>query len=192
MTCPPPPPPSQYPPLFQRIVMEAAESRRARLLALRADAQKVRIQQNEPLATPSESGGGAAQTAHHGDRAADDNETPVVHFRNYVPRSHEGDGGAGARGGGADGGVLETQVARVPAAAPPPPTAMPSVPPPAAAAAANDVPLPSDIPTKPNADLRREVAKQLAKLERRTQRALVEISVEEERMRGAEAASLGR
>ena len=62
----------------------------------------------------------------------------------------------------------------------------------ATAAAANDVPLPSDIPTKPNADLRREVAKQLAKLERRTQRALVDMSVEEERMRGAEAASLGR
>jgi len=41
-------------PLFQSLVMEAAESRRARLLALRADAQKVRIQQNEPLATPSE------------------------------------------------------------------------------------------------------------------------------------------
>lgn len=142
--------------------------------------------------TTHRSGGGAAQTAHHGDRAADDNETPVVHFRNYVPRSHEGEGGAGARGGGADGGVLDTQVARVPAAAPPPPTAMPSVPPPAAAAAANDVALPSDIPTKPNADLRREVAKQLAKLERRTQRALVEISVEEERRRGAEAASLGR
>merc|ERR1712100_762115 len=94
------------------ITMEAAESRRARLLAIRADAQKVR---------QTESGGGAAQNADHGDRAADDNETPAVHFRNYVPRSHEGEGGAGVRGGGADGGVLDTQVARVPAAAPPPP-----------------------------------------------------------------------
>ena len=38
-------------------------------------------------------------------------------------------------------------------------------------------------PKKPNWDLKRDVEKKLAKLERRTQRALFELSQEEERRR---------
>ena len=99
-----------------------------------------------------------------------------MHFRNYVPD--------GERGNAPDDAQPAKNAARAPAAAPPRPTAMPDVPPPPS----GDAP-PEDVPSKPNADLRRDVAKQLATLERRTQQALVEIAVEEERRRGAEAAA---
>ncbi|KAH9555255.1 hypothetical protein CY35_08G105400 [Sphagnum magellanicum] len=49
-------------------------------------------------------------------------------------------------------------------------------------------PIVSIAPKKPNSDLRRDVAKKLEKLERRTQRAIIELMQEEERLRQAAAA----
>ncbi|GBG66247.1 hypothetical protein CBR_g57849 [Chara braunii] len=49
-------------------------------------------------------------------------------------------------------------------------------------------PIVSIAPRKPNWDLRRDVAKQLAKLERRTQRAMIELMHEEEQRRQREEA----
>jgi len=141
---------------------ETADERRARLRALRKDA-----------------GRETSYAAPDADAAPDANAAPEVTFRNYVPRDD-----ALARG-------------KLPAATAPAPRAMgdrddedgdattttteglalePNV---------GDVDPSMLAPRRANWDLKRDVEPKLEKLERRTQRALVDIAREEERKRAA-------
>lgn len=149
------------------LAMEEAAQRRERLKALRAAAE-LSQQPDEP---PGGEGGHVNGPAAAADGAPveEDGEGPGVRFRNYLPRTQE---------------LQQQQLPPVaqakfedPVAAPAPTMASPED---AIAAIA---------PKKPNWDLRRDVAKKLEKLERRTQRAMIELMQEEEKRRQEEAAA---
>ena len=96
-------------------------------------------------------------------------DEPVVKFRNYVPR---------------DENITHEKIEPVKA-----PDVSEVLPPQEALAPVSDSLQASDVavaPKKANWDLRRDVEEKLAKLERRTQRAMVKIMQEEKDKEGAE------
>ncbi|CAM6109487.1 unnamed protein product [Calypogeia fissa] len=143
------------------MMAETPEERKARLEALRLELSSV---------PDGENGGGEAEAA---SVTEDPQEAelefgepgPVIRFRNYVPR---------------DESLQELKVA--------PPEAL-KFDDPVARAPADDngaeEPFLSIAPKKANWDLRRDVAKKLEKLERRTQRAIIQLMQEEEKRRQA-------
>eukprot|EP00243_Klebsormidium_subtile_P003261 TRINITY_DN16550_c0_g1_i1.p1 TRINITY_DN16550_c0_g1~~TRINITY_DN16550_c0_g1_i1.p1 ORF type:complete len:140 (-),score=36.00 TRINITY_DN16550_c0_g1_i1:207-626(-) len=133
--------------------MEDAAARKARLKALR-EAAELSARTEEELETG----------ARNGENGADEPENEQgVRFRNYLPRDEELQR---QREVGPIIPMFEDPVAKSPTEIDDP-----------------DDPLGSIAPKKPNWDLRRDVAKKLDKLERRTQRAMVELLQEEEKRR---------
>ena len=133
---------------------EDAATRRARLRRLREEAGGGGADDVPATATTAP----AAAAATPPSAAA----APVLKFRNYAP---------------ADKG-LPADLA--PATVPPPPSAPVVDNPLAAAGADTDALLAAVAPKDPTADLKRDIGPKLAKLERRTQRAMVEMMREAE------------
>ncbi|KAG0602098.1 hypothetical protein M758_11G160200 [Ceratodon purpureus] len=158
--------------------MESSDERRARLRALRA-AQELAAQPTHIDLAPSNatanvngngSGNGNGQhLAPQADQDGTENADGEMRFRNYFPRDSD------------------LQKAKHP---PPviPRFEDPVTVEPLQVTGAED-PIVSIAPKKPNWDLRRDVAKKLEKLEKRTHRAIVELMNEEEKRRQAEAAN---
>lgn len=151
--------------------VESSDERRARLRALRA-AQELSAAEPSPAPPPTN---GHGHEQHPGPQPAPDADQDdaekadaEMKFRNYFPRDSD------------------LQKAKHP------PPVIPKFEDPVATdplqvTGAED-PIVSIAPKKPNWDLRRDVAKKLEKLEKRTQRAIVELMNEEEERRQAEAA----
>ncbi|KAJ1403993.1 mRNA splicing factor, Cwf18 [Sesbania bispinosa] len=132
---------------------QAVASRRERLLALRA-AQEL-SNAPEPEAEPE---------ANDNDEAPQEQENLSMKFRNYVPH---------------DKNLQEGKLA---------PAVLPKFEDPIAASAEpepepKEDPFLNIAPKKPNWDLRRDVQKKLDKLEKRTQKALYQLMVEQEKQK---------
>jgi len=141
---------------------ESVEERKARLRALRAAAELSIAAEEDGASNGAVDGNG------HQQEAGEDTEMSEMRFRNYFPRDDD------------------LQKAKHP------PPVIPKFEDPVATdplqvAGAED-PIVSIAPKKPNWDLRRNVAQKLEKLEKRTQKAIIELMMEEEKLRQAEAA----
>eukprot|EP00882_Tetradesmus_deserticola_P017445 GHRQ01018687.1.p1 GENE.GHRQ01018687.1~~GHRQ01018687.1.p1 ORF type:complete len:152 (+),score=80.90 GHRQ01018687.1:246-701(+) len=142
--------------------MEDAAARRERLKALKQAAQLVDSgggDQEAVAAAPSAAQGAAA--AREAEQPA---EKPMLKFRNYVVKDEKN--------------IQHEKVAP----AQPPQIAEPEIGTKPEDADEEEL-LASVAPKKANWDLKREVAPRLAKLERRTQRALVQMLLQEEQQR---------
>ena len=143
-----------------RVMTETAAERKARLRALREEAAAAdpRIAPPEPAPAPA---------------AGEPKEPkePVLKFRNYMPRDEELQEGVMAA-------VQVEEFAPV-EVAPHPLIASEEV--------DDEVGVDALLPQKLNADLRRDVAQKMEKLERRTQRAMLVLMQEEEERRNKEA-----
>ncbi|KAK7278325.1 hypothetical protein RJT34_23353 [Clitoria ternatea] len=133
-------------------IEQAVLSRRERLLALRAAQELSTAPEPDAESQPNE------------EEEQQDQETPNMKFRNYVPH---------------DKNLQEGKLAPAvlpqfedPIAAPPSPQPE-----------ANKDPFLNIAPKKPNWDLRRDVQKKLDKLEKRTQKALYQLMVEQEKQK---------
>ena len=145
--------------------MEDAAGRKARLKALREVASSAGFATDDQHAQPD---GTQDQEPSSPGHQADDNDEPVLKFRNYAPR---------------DENIAHTKVA---------PAGVPDfeeiyVDPNAAIGGAD----PEDIlvnvaPKKANWDLRRDIADKLTKLERKTQAAMIKLMHQEEQRRAAD------
>lgn len=138
---------------------EAARERKERLKALREAASLVGT--GEGAAT----GDGAADAPQIGGDEIQPAEPLDVRFRSYIPRDDQ---------------LMSKKL---------PPAPLPKFEEPVAAQPILDAledPVTAIAPRKPNWDLRRDVAKRLAKLERRTQRAMIHLMREEEERRQKE------
>lgn len=144
--------------------MEDAAARKARLKALREAASSAGFATDQQ-AQPDDTHDQEPSSPSH---QANDNDEPVLKFRNYAPR---------------DETIAHTKVA---------PAGVPDfddiyVDPNAAIGGAD----PEDIlvnvaPKKANWDLRRDIADKLTKLERKTQSAMIKLMQQEEQRRAAE------
>jgi coiled-coil domain-containing protein 12 len=134
--------------------METTEERKARLKALRAAAEAAGVVEARESEEP------AAKEA----RTDGGEGEPALRFRSYAPRDEH------------------LQAAKIEEAHAPEPPPAPQERPPAEEEEDEDGAL-EEQPRKANWDLRRDVAKKLEKLERRTQRALLEIARQQEKER---------
>lgn len=162
-----------------RRMEEDPTARKARLRALKEAALLVEKGeqgleggegQGEELDKETEKGQRDEEEKHQQEeeKKTEEQESGGVRFRNYIPRNEALQGKA-----------------RPP---PPPPTFQPLAPAtPALLLESSEDPMVSIVPRKPNWDLRRDVAKRMEKLEKRTQRAMILLMQEEEDRRRKEA-----
>ncbi|XP_027366241.1 coiled-coil domain-containing protein 12 [Abrus precatorius] len=140
-------------------IEQAVASRRERLLALRAAQELSNAPEPEP--EPKDNNDDEDEDEEQEGKGSSSNGS--MKFRNYVPHDKHLQEGKLAPA------VLPKFEDPV-AAAPPPPEPE-----------ANDDPFLNIAPKKPNWDLRRDVQKKLDKLEKRTQKALYQLMVEQEK-----------
>jgi len=146
-----------------RVMTETAAERKARLRALREEAAAAdpRIAPPEPAPAPA-----AGEP-----KEPNEPKEPVLKFRNYMPRDEELQ----------EGVMAAVQVEEfAPVEVEPHPLI-------ASEEVDDEVGVDALLPQKLNADLRRDVAQKMEKLERRTQRAMLELMQEEEERRNKEA-----
>lgn len=147
-------------------VAESTDDRRARLQALRAAQELLAAPTPDSTIASLDTNGQQRQPLEQ-EQEPDGASDTGIKFRNYFPR---------------DSDLQKAKHA---------PPVIPKFEDPVATdplqVAGGEDPIVSIAPKKPNWDLRRDVAKKLEKLERRTHRAIVELMIEEEKRRQAEA-----